>query len=134
MPDAGKVLLRFRVVTVKARLELTCFEGGVYSLGQFKTKLRQRRKKRIGSTIWLVITGLGVILLIALVMMSGASRDQAEIQVRGAPGIYLDRDFFDFGDVTLGKEPVRVVVRVTNVGDQPLKFREPPYLEVLEGC
>ncbi|HSV85413.1 MAG TPA: hypothetical protein VLH85_02490 [Levilinea sp.] len=102
-------------------------------MGRYKTKISHPKGKR-KTAKWLFIAALGVILLTTLVILSGMSREKAEIQVRGAPRIKVNRELFDFGDVKLGKEAMQVVVRVTNIGDQPLKFREPPYLEVLEGC
>jgi hypothetical protein len=102
-------------------------------LGRDKTKFRPRNKKAKPSA-WLLVAGLGILLVTALLILSGMNREKAAIEVTGAPKIKVDRDAFDFGNVRLGKEPVRVVVRVTNVGDQPLEFSEPPYLEVLEGC
>jgi hypothetical protein len=45
----------------------------------------------------------------------------------------VDREQVDLGNVQLG-QTAEVSFRVTNVGDQPLRFSEVPYIEVLEGC
>ncbi len=39
----------------------------------------------------------------------------------------------DLGNVQLG-QTVKVSFLVTNVGDQPLRFSDKPYVEVVEGC
>lgn len=31
-------------------------------------------------------------------------------------------------------QPVSVMFEVANTGDQPLRFKEKPYVEVVEGC
>ena len=57
----------------------------------------------------------------------------APLEVQGAPRLKVDREVIDFGDVRLG-EWVQADFRVTNVGDQPLRFSETPWVELVEGC
>ena len=57
----------------------------------------------------------------------------AAIEVYGAPSMKVDRGLVDLGDVRLG-QAVQVSFRLTNVGDQPLRFLEQPYIEIVEGC
>jgi hypothetical protein len=45
----------------------------------------------------------------------------------------VDKERVDFGDRKLGTE-VDISLQVTNIGDQPLRFAEKPYIEVVEGC
>ncbi len=58
---------------------------------------------------------------------------KASVEVKGAPRLKVEKDTIDHGDLKLGN-PVRDDIRVTNVGDQPLRFSEAPYIEVKEGC
>ncbi|MCL5997938.1 MAG: DUF1573 domain-containing protein [Chloroflexi bacterium] len=50
-----------------------------------------------------------------------------------APGLKVDRERIDLGDVKLN-QVVGVAFTLTNAGGQPLRIQEPPYIEVLEGC
>lgn len=102
-------------------------------MGKYKTKSRPRKAKSV-FPVWLIIAGAGIILVAVFAFFNNLGRDKTAVEVTGAPKIKVDQDLFNYGDVKLGLRPVRTVVRVTNVGDQILKFREPPYLEVLEGC
>lgn len=52
--------------------------------------------------------------------------------VTGAPAIEVAQSFYDYGTVRYG-EMVETVVRVRNMGDEPL-FLEDPHVEVVEGC
>jgi len=102
-------------------------------LGRYKTKLSPRKiKKKI--PIWLVLVGTGLIMVATFAFIINVSRPKAEIEVIGVPKIKVEQESYDYGNVKLGAAPIRTVVRVTNVGDQPLIFKEAPYLEVLEGC
>jgi hypothetical protein len=80
---------------------------------------------------------LGGSLLIALAFLvfrgNQNTQSLAAIAVNGAPSLKVDREQVDLGNVQLG-QTVEVSFRVTNVGDQTLRFSEPPYIEVLEGC
>jgi hypothetical protein len=53
--------------------------------------------------------------------------------VTGAPRLKSDRDIIEIGDVKLG-QTVQAVFELTNVGDQPLRVSDDPYIEVVEGC
>jgi hypothetical protein len=44
----------------------------------------------------------------------------------------VDRDYVDLGAIKFDN-PVAVSFPVTNVGDKPLKFKELPFTEVVEG-
>jgi len=61
------------------------------------------------------------------------SQPLAAIEVIGAPSLIADQEQVDLGEVKLG-QTVKVSFRLTNVGDQPLRFSEQPYIEVVEGC
>jgi hypothetical protein len=53
--------------------------------------------------------------------------------VTGAPRLQVDKASIDLGDRQVG-QMVSVSFEVTNVGDQPLIFTQPPDIEVVEGC
>jgi hypothetical protein len=51
----------------------------------------------------------------------------------GTPSIAVDRQRIDFGDVKFNV-PKTFAIKVTNTGDGILRFKENPYIEVVEGC
>ncbi|TDA65955.1 MAG: hypothetical protein D9V45_03150 [Chloroflexi bacterium] len=98
-----------------------------------KTKFKPKKVKK-SFPIWLIVTGIGLVLVAIWALVSSGGPDKAEIEVTGAPKLKVEQDYYDYGDLKLGGASVRTVVKVTNVGDQPLRFKEAPYIEVLEGC
>lgn len=60
--------------------------------------------------------------------MPAASPDAA-----GRPSLQADKHKVDLGDVQLG-QTVAVSFELTNTGSVPLRFKERPYVEVVEGC
>jgi len=70
----------------------------------------------------------GVLLLIAAFLIS--NQDGAG---GGSPSIAVDQQKIDYGDVKFGVEKT-FAIKVTNTGDGTLRFKEDPYIEVLEGC
>jgi hypothetical protein len=93
--------------------------------------------KRQRVPIWLPLIIVAGVVLIGAALLSGASSNTAAPsvtpQVTGAPALTVDKDRVDFGNVTLGRT-VEVKFEVTNAGDQPLRFNEKLYVEVVEGC
>ena len=51
----------------------------------------------------------------------------------GTPSIAVDQQQIDYGDVKFGVEKT-FAIKVTNTGDGTLRFKEDPYVEVVEGC
>lgn len=51
----------------------------------------------------------------------------------GTPSITVDQEKIDYGDVKFNVEKT-FAIKVTNTGDGTLRFKEEPYIEVLEGC
>lgn len=99
-----------------------------------KRHLAQKRKRT--QRTWLFLTIGGIFLLAAAFLVFRGNQNTqslAAIEVNGAPSLKVDREQVDLGNVQLG-QTVEVTFRVTNVGDQPLRFSEQPYIEVLEGC
>lgn len=102
-------------------------------MARYKTKLQPKKNKQ-SFPVWLVFAGVGLVLLAVWALLRSSSGRPAAIEVTGAPSIRVDQETFNYGDVRLGEKPIRTVVKVTNVGDQELRFTEAPYIEVLEGC
>ncbi len=93
-----------------------------------------QKKKRAPIWLWaMIVAGVA---LIAFVVIDTASRNSTPPpapRVAGAPALQVDKEKVDFGDVALGQS-VEAKFEVTNVGDQPLRFTQKPYVEVIEGC
>ncbi len=101
---------------------------------RYHTRMKPKsRPERSLLPLWLVLTGLALVMIAGWAFLSGSAQSQANIQVKGAPRLSVGKDTIDHGNVKLGN-PVRDDIRVTNVGDQPLQFTEAPYIEVKEGC
>ncbi len=97
-----------------------------------KIVVQQKTKPPIW--VWAILAA-GVV-LIAFVVIDTASRDSTPPPaplVTGNPALQVDKQAEDFGTVMLG-QTVEAKFEVTNVGDQPLHFTQPPYVEVVEGC
>lgn len=93
-------------------------------MGQHKNKKPVRR----GLTPFHLALIGGALLLGAAAFL--ALRGEQET---GTPAISVSQDVFDFGVVKFGT-PLTVQVMVTNNGDGALRFKEEPFLRVLEGC
>ncbi|MBI5352731.1 MAG: hypothetical protein HZB50_08860 [Chloroflexi bacterium] len=84
---------------------------------------KQKRHKK--SFPWLLLA-LGGILILAAIFLSSN-------QGGGMPAITVDQQRIDYGDVKFGVNKT-FAIKVTNTGDGILRFKEEPYIEVLEGC
>ena len=75
------------------------------------------------------LVAFGVILMAAAVfLLTRQGADEG-----GTPRIAVDQQKIDYGYVKFG-ETRTFSIAVTNTGDGVLRFREKPYIEVLEGC
>ena len=96
--------------------------------------LRQKKAHKIPTPLLLSLLG-GVIVIgvILFAIFGNAPAPKAAIEVNGAPRLKVDKEKVELGDRKLGTD-VEVSLEVTNVGDQPLRCAETPYVEVVEGC
>ena len=88
-------------------------------------KKSQKNRKQRQNFPWLLVVGGGLLLLAGVLF---ANRDGG-----GTPSISVDEQKIDYGYVKFG-ETRSIAVRVTNRGDGTLRFKEQPYIEVVEGC
>jgi hypothetical protein len=88
-------------------------------------KKSQTYKKQNKNFPWLLVVLGGGLLLLATILF--ANRDG------GTPSISVDQQRIDYGNVRFN-ESKSFAITVTNTGDGPLRFKEQPYIEVLEGC
>lgn len=94
---------------------------------------KRRRQKNRWMPILLGLGGLVLLVVATLALRGNSSGTKAAIEVKGAPAIKVDKEQIDFGDVKLG-QTVEAKFKITNIGDQPLRFSEAPYINVVEGC
>lgn len=103
-----------------------------------KTKNKKYSKRRIQRPILplLMLAAGGLVLILAAVFafkQSGKPKPKAAIEVSGSPSLRADKETVDLGDIKLG-QTVKVSFRLSNVGNQPLRFKSEPTIEVKEGC
>jgi hypothetical protein len=99
-----------------------------------KLKKQRQQKKKRQKLIWTI--GAGVLLLLSVVfpLLRNANRINPElVEVEGRPVIKVDQELIDYG-YRKWNTNLTFDIKVTNVGDQTLRFSETPYVEVLEGC
>jgi len=92
------------------------------------TKKSRKQKQGISLTMPLIILG-GVLLIAAVFFFANQSGSDAG----GTPSIAVDQQKIDYGDVKFDVEKT-FAIKVTNTGDGTLKFKEEPFIQVLEGC
>lgn len=106
-----------------------------------KKSYKSRKSRRKGANrLWtlLILAAGGLILIVAGAFLFGGGdrSDKAAtipLEVSGAPSLKVDQEVIDFGDVKMG-EIVEATFRLANVGDQPLRFTQAPYVELAAGC
>lgn len=86
------------------------------------------KHKRRKDFPWLfVVLGGGLLILAAVLLARNGEQDGGTAIIR------VDPSGIDYGLVKFG-ESRQFAIQITNTGDGALRFREPPYVEVLEGC
>jgi hypothetical protein len=91
-----------------------------------KKNQKYRKQKQQKNFPWLLLVLGGGLLLLATVLFARGGSG-------GTPSIKVDQDKIDYGYVKFG-ENRQFTLRVTNTGDGNLRFKEQPYIEVLDGC
>ena len=94
-----------------------------------KKNQKYRKQKQKKNFPWLFVVFGGGLLLLAAVLFANRSGGDGS----GTPSIAVDQQKIDYGDVEFGVEKT-FAIKVTNTGDGTLRFKEEPYIEVLEGC
>jgi len=90
---------------------------------------RFRKQKQRKQFPWLlVLLGSGLLLLAGILFANRSGGDGG-----GIPALSVDQNQIDYGYVKFG-ENRQFTLKVTNTGDGNLRFKEKPYVEVLEGC
>jgi hypothetical protein len=92
-----------------------------------KNQKYKKQKKKNFPWLLLVLGGILVVTAAFLIVRQGSGDDG------GIPSIAVDQEKIDFGYVKLG-EYRNFKIKVTNNGTGTLRFKETPYIEVLEGC
>jgi flagellar basal body-associated protein FliL len=90
---------------------------------------KKQKKQKQNNKLFLPLIILGGVLLIASAFyFANQGGDDS-----GTPSIIVDQQKIDYGDVKFDVEKT-FAFKVTNTGDGTLRFKEEPYIEVLEGC
>jgi hypothetical protein len=92
-----------------------------------KNQEYRRQSQRKNFQWFLLALGGGLLLLVAILFARNNGTGG------GTPSISVDQDKIDYGYVRFG-ETRQFAIKVTNTGDGTLRFKEQPYIEVLEGC
>ena len=93
-----------------------------------KKNQRYRKQNQRKNFPWLLVALGGGLLLLAAILFARNGGSGG-----GTPSIAVDQDKIDYGYVKFG-ETRQFALKVTNSGDGTLRFKEKPYIEVLEGC
>ena len=93
-----------------------------------KKNQKYRKQNRRKNFPWLLAALGGGLFLLAAILFARNSGTGG-----GTPAISVDQDTIDYGYVKFG-ETRQFALKVTNIGDGTLRFKEQPYIEVLEGC
>jgi hypothetical protein len=121
---------------IKSQPIKLCFWRYAMSYKKFESRRAAEKRRKRAQRTWLFLILGGVVLIgAALLVFRGRTPSQplAAVSVNGSPSLRVDKDKVDLGDVQLG-QTVQVSFQLTNVGSQPLRFAQAPYVEVVEGC
>jgi hypothetical protein len=88
------------------------------------------RRARKRNFPW-VLLALGGVLLLVAAFLYFANRGGGD--TGGTPAIAVDPASIDYGYQKLGTN-LTFEIKVANAGTGTLRFKEKPYIEVLEGC
>ena len=88
---------------------------------------KQKRQKERKKFPWILLAIGGILIIAAMFIFTNQGGGG------GTPSIAVDQQMIDYGDVKFDVEKT-FAIKVTNTGDGTLRFKEEPYIEVLEGC
>ena len=101
-------------------------------MSRYKKPTHRKSSLGVGPMVGIAV---GVILVgvAAFALFYKSAQPKAALEVTGRPSLKVDRESIDLDNQKLGNT-VQASFKLTNVGDQPLRFTETPYIEVVEGC
>ncbi len=94
-----------------------------------KNNKKFRKQKQRKTFPWLFVALGGGLLLVAAFLFANRNGGDGG----GTPAIAVDQNKIDYGYIKFGEDR-QFALKVTNTGDGTLRFKEKPYVEVLEGC
>lgn len=89
---------------------------------------KRRPIKKTKSLPWIVFAVGGLLLVVTAILLGQQGSNGG-----GTPVIAVDQKVIDYGDVNFNVEKT-FTIKVTNNGDGTLRFKEAPYIQVMEGC
>ena len=102
-----------------------------------KARMRERQMRKRQRNVLIAMIAGGVLLITSGFFIARNALenrpDPSLVEVSGQPSLMVDKELIDYGDVKLNTN-LTFTLNLTNVGDQPLKISETPYVEVAEGC
>lgn len=90
--------------------------------------MSRRNKRQKKSFPWVFVVFGGILIIAAVFLFANQNGGGG-----GTPAIAVDTQKIDYGYVPFGNNKT-FTIKVTNNGDGVLRFKEKPYIEVLEGC
>jgi hypothetical protein len=90
---------------------------------------KYRRQRQQKSFPWVLLAFGGVLIIAAIFLFANKSGGDGG----GTPAIAVDQQKIDYGYVQFGNNKTFTIM-LTNTGDGVLRFKEKPYIQVLEGC
>ena len=89
-------------------------------------KYKKQRKKQFP---WLLLALGGVLFVIAGILFANRNGGDSG----GTAAMIVDPAKIDYGYVAFGNNKT-FAIKVTNTGTGTLRFKEKPYIEIVEGC
>ncbi len=89
---------------------------------------KNKRRKQQKTFPWPLVALGGVLLIVAAFFLTNQGGDGG-----GTPSIAVDQQKIDYGDQHFNTN-LTFAIKVTNTGDGTLRFKEDPYIEIVEGC
>ena len=98
---------------------------------------RSHRRERKAGFAWPMLAFGGILLIVAAFLFANrggsAAGETSTSDGSGTPKIAVDPAKIDYGYVKFGNDET-FRIKVTNNGNGVLRFKDQPYIEVLEGC